>query len=739
MRRRSTKTARLLCMAALLGTVIATSSVSAERPTVGLVLSGGGAKGIAHVGVLQVLEQLQVPVDFVVGTSMGAIVGGLYCQGYSPDALQQQVLQIDWADVLQDASPRQYRSNRLKALERGFPKQFSAGLRRGDFVFPQGFVQGQRMMTLLRELSFDASRITDFDELPIPFRATAVDLHTGELVTLGEGSLALAMRASMAIPGLIAPVTWGDRVLVDGGIANNLPVDLAHEMGADRVIVVDVGGDGHSQSEMTSPFSVMNQALHLMIRQNVEQQRATLTGDDIYIEPDVSPSGIGTVDFDRAGLAISVGENAALAAENRLSELALDDAAWESHLAGIRTSTTEKQRLDFIRLDNRSELSDRIIRSRMTLEPGDTLDIDQLNADLERIYGMGYFESVDYRSVHTEAGQGIEITVIPRSWGPQYLSFGLALEDDFDANASYRAALTYHRTMLNRLGAEFMAEMEIGREPGLTLDYWQPLATDVRFYINPAAEVRRRENNIFRDGEQIGIYRVTRQDARLDLGFYTSNATDIQVGVRRGLGEAEARVQPPDAPKNLNFQTGTAHVQMLRDTLDDSFFPTRGQLMSIRYEHSDALLGADDDYERITARALGAFSLDRNVFLGALRLGTFLSDEAPVHELYSLGGFLNLSGYQRNELTGSHLAHGQLAYLRRVTAYRTWGGLPVYLGGAIEAGNVWDSDQKRSANDLIHTASVLAAADTPIGMAYLGLGGTEDGRSAAYFSLGTVF
>ena len=729
----------LMCLLAASLAAPAPVAAASERPTVGLVLSGGGAKGIAHIGVLQVLEELQVPVDFVVGTSMGAIVGGLYCQGYAPQTLEERVLGIDWQDVLLDASPREHRSARLKTLERGFPKQFSTGIGEGGFVFPQGFVQGQRMMTLLRELSFDSSRITDFDELPVPFRATAVDIETGELIALGEGSLALAMRASMAIPGLIAPVTWNDRLLVDGGIANNLPVKLAREMGADRVIVVDVGGEGRNRSEMNSPFSVMNQALHLMIRQNVERQRDDLTGDDIYLQPDVSSAGIGTADFDRAELALSVGEDSARSASGALNALSLDDDDWQAHLARIRSDDSEPPRLDFIRLDNRSGLSDSVIRSRMNLEAGDSLDIDQLNEDLERIYGLGYFESVDYRAIHDSEGHGIEITVIPRSWGPQYLEFGLALEDDFDANASYRAALSYHRTMLNRLGAEFMAELEIGREPGLTLDYWQPLAADARFYINPTAQVRRRENNIFIDGDQVGSYRVTRQDGRLDLGVHASDATDIRIGIQAGLGEAEARVRPPEAPQSLNFQTGTARLQILNDTLDDSFFPTRGRLLSMRYERSDGVLGADDDYERLTARAAGAFSRGRNIFMGSLRVGSFLSDEAPVYELYSLGGFLNLSGYQRNELTGSHLAHGQLAYLRRMTGYRLWGGLPLYLGGAMETGNVWDSDRNRSTSDLVHTGTLLAAADTPIGMAYLGLSATEDGQSTGYFSLGTVF
>ncbi|MCC5859507.1 MAG: patatin-like phospholipase family protein [Ectothiorhodospiraceae bacterium] len=718
---------------------LAAAETTPDRPVVGLVLGGGGAKGIAHVGVLQVLEELQVPVDLVVGTSMGAIVGGLYAQGLSPRELQNLVVDMDWQDAFRDDPARRFRSLRRKAEDWGFPRQVTLGVSRDALLLPPGLLQGQRLTAILRELSLDSAHITDFDRLPLPFRATAVDIQSGEVLALGSGDLALAMRASMSIPGAIAPVKWEGRLLVDGGIANNLPVDLARAMGAEVVIAVDVGGDGLEVSELTGPFSVMEQTSHLMIRQNVAQQIATLKPTDLYVRPDLTGIRIGTADFDRAEEAIVAGALAARSERQRLLELAVDDAAWERHLARQRRGEPAVRRVDFIRLDNQSRLRDELLLSRIHSEPGEPLDPETLNADMERLYGLGYFERVDYRYVEEDGRGGLEVTAVPRSWGPRYLRFGLALEDDFDSSSNYRAGVSYLLTEVNRLGAEFQADLEVGSEPGLHLGYWQPFRRDARAYVTPWAELRRQDRNIFDAGDQVGRYRITRYELGLAVGREFGNITDLRLGYQFGGGRARARIQPPDLPRHDSFTTGIAFIELTLDRLDNPLLPRSGGYLSLRYDYSDEALGADDDFQRVSVQLLGAVSQERNTWLAGARLGSFTSGEAPIHELYTLGGFMNLSGFQRDALTGTHLAHTRLAYLRQITGYRTLGGLPVFLGGALEAGNVWDDEEPRSLDDLIPAASLIGVILTPIGALHLGVSQAEAGRHAGYLSLGQVF
>lgn len=729
----------LLALCLALAPPPAEAEGSKDRPVVGLVLGGGGAKGIAHVGVLKALEELQVPVDLVVGTSMGAIAGGLYAQGHSPDMLESLVLDLDWQDAFRDAPARALRSFRRKAEDQAFPYQVRLGLRADTLLLPLGVVQGQRLTAVLRELSLRSAGIEDFDALPLPFRATAVDLDSGEVLALGAGDLALAMRASMAIPGAIAPVDWAGRLLVDGGLANNLPIDLAREMGADIVIAVDVGGLDADGRELTGPIAVMDQALHLMIRQNVVRQLEGLGPDDILLQPDLAAAEVGATDFGGAAEALAAGLAAARGAAARLQRLAVDDARWQRYVADLRGSKETVLPVDFIRLDNRSRLDDRLLLSRVRSATGEPLDVAQLHTDIERIFGLGYFDRVDYRYLQDGDEAGIEITAVPHSWGPRYLRFGIALEDDFDANASYHAAISLLQTEINRWGAEFQADLEVGSEPGLSFSFLQPLRADARAYVKPWVEARREDFNVFSDGALIGRYRVAQQEGGLAVGRELGTTSDLRVGMQYGRAAARVRIDSPQLPPSASFATSQAFAQFRFDTLDDTFMPRRGGLLDLRYDYSSRSIGADDDFQRLTISTLGAFSIHRNSFIGRLRFGQFVSGEAPAYLPYTLGGFFNLSGFERNELTGSRLFHVQGAYLRQVTGYRAIGGFPVFLGGALEAGNVWDSAAERRFSDLIPSASAIGVLMTPIGALYLGFGVAEGGRTAAYLSLGRLF
>lgn len=712
----------------------------AERPRVALVLGGGGARGLAHIGVLKVLEEAGVPIDMVVGTSMGAVVGGLYAAGQSPDELAATATELDWTGAFQDRGMRARRSMRRKADDRELASRIELGIGFDGFELPRGAIQGQRLTQLLRRHLGRTGHIDDFTDLRLPFRAVAVDLETGERVALAQGDLALAIRASMSIPGVIAPVSWQGRLLIDGGLRANLPVEVAREMGADRIIALDVGSVRPPGGEISGAFQVMDQAIRLMFRQNVAASIAALQPGDLYLR--IDGEGRGVTDFDQAEALVQAGERTANAHRDEILDLAIDPQAHAAHIARLRQARPDANpTLRRISLDNRSSLADGVIMRHVDIEPGERLDRDRLHAAIGRIHGLGYFERVDYR-LH-QVGPNLadlEIVAESQSWGPDYLRFGLAIEEDFDTRSSYRAAVSYLRTEVNRYGAEFQVDLELGSDPSLATEFWQPIGAGSPWFVLPRIEFGRRDVDLFAEGRRTGEVRLSERHAGLHLGRSIFNpSAELRAGVERGDGDTETLVGNPDIAER-EFAIGRYTARAIWDGYDDAFFPRTGSLFQLDWRRSTTALGADDAYERFTLKAGRAFTFGRNRWRIGVRGGTIRdTDEPPVQALHSLGGFLNLGGYQRNALTGGEMALGQIVYLREVAGYRTIGGLPIFLGGAIETGNVWDNRDERDFGDMIVSGTLIASVETPLGPLSLGYGVSDDGADSAYLSLGGSF
>src|SRR6202047_2210668 len=293
--------------------------IPSVRPRICLVLSGGGARGMAHIGVLKILEELKVPIDCIAGTSMGAVVGGLYASGMTAAQIEATMRSLDWQEAFRDAPPRRDLAFRRKQDDRNFLVRLPLGLKHGRVLLPKGLIQGQKLQETLRQLTLPFSNSTDFDLLPTPFRAVATDLLTGNAVLMDKGDLAIAMRASISAPGVFAPVETQGRVLVDGGLAENLPVDVARQMHADILIVSDVSFPLQSRSALDSALSISNQMLAILVRKDADRQRATLGPSDLLVEPVLGPAS--STDFTAANSTIAAGENAARAMLARFDPL----------------------------------------------------------------------------------------------------------------------------------------------------------------------------------------------------------------------------------------------------------------------------------------------------------------------------------------------------------------------------------------------------------------------------------
>ncbi len=708
---------------------------SAERPRVGLVLGGGGARGAAHIGVLKELERLRVPVDAIAGTSMGAIVGGLYATGMSAAELEELVSSLDWAAALTDKPNRKDLSFRRKQDDSEFPIDFEIGVRGTDLVLPKGVIQGQKLDLLLRELTLRSSHITDFDRLPVPFRAIASDIERGEAYVMGSGDLAMAIRASMSVPGAFAPVRIDGRLLVDGGLVGNLPVDIMQQMGVDVVIAVDVEFPLYDAEELGSALTFSEQMLTILIRKETLRQIDRLSERDVLIRPELGT--FASTNFGEIVETIEPGQQATRAHANKLRAISLDESAYRKHVASRQPDTHEEQPLAFVRVVHDGQLAPEVLESRLSIAAGDPIDPAALAANADRLYGLQLYERVRYRLVEEDGTTGVEYRATPKSWGPNFLQFGINLEDDFEGSTGFGLEARMTRAGLNRLGAEWRTDLRLGTDPLLFSEFYQPLSFDSRWFVAPRIEMTQNNVNAFALDQSIARYRVSAAETGLDVGREIGTFGEFRIGAFRGLGEARVKVGDP-LLANVDFDSGGAFARLRLDTLDNAGFPRKGGLADLRWTSSRTGFGADADFDTLEGEASTTWSRGKNSLQLRLAYATTFESDDAFQNFFPLGGFLRLSGLERGEISGPHSALARLVYYRRVGD--TTGGIldtPVYLGVSAEAGNVWQSRSDISFGSALVNGSVFAGLDTYIGPVYLAAGFSEQGRSNFYLFIGT--
>jgi NTE family protein len=717
-----------------------------HRPRVGLVLAGGGAKGAAHVGVLKVLEELRVPIDCVAGTSMGAVVGGLYAAGLSPQAIEAELTRADWVDLFEDRPPRRSLSYRRKQDDANFLIRFALGIKEGRLVLPKGLIQGRKLRALLRILTLPAAEKENFDELSTPFRAAAADIETGETAVLSRGDLAASILASMAIPGVFPPVELDGRLLVDGGIADNTPVDVARAMGAEVLIVVDLPTPLRKRDELQSAIEISQQALDILAVQNTKLQMAALKTGDVVIRPELH--GIMPGDYHRAGEAVRFGEEAARRSAEELSRISLNEGDYRAHLAGKRgapaTDTlagapAELPVVGSIRIVNPSRLDPAVIRSKIRTPVGEPLKAAALKEDLARVNGLDYFEQVEFDLKKTNGAHELIFKAEEKSWGPHYVRFGLNLVDDFSGGTSYALAARETTTLVNRLGAEWRNEAAIGDEPRISSEFYQPLDAGGRFFALALAEHGQADVEVFRQGNRVGEFRDTATTVGLDLGRQLENWGELRVGARHGDGDLRPRFTSGTLGGGA-FEEGGYLARFSVDTIDNPHFPRSGTAGEVEFRLVREELGAESSYNVLNTQWFQAMSFGPNTFLLSARIGSVLERASRVEDRFSLGGFLSLSGLDQGQLSGQHVGLGRLIYYRqffkpKVSSYE----IPLYLGGSLEAGNTWNDRSQIHLNSLRWAGSTFVGLDTFLGPLYLAYGVTEDNEDSAYLFLGQTF
>ena len=721
----------LLCLLPL-----ALQAAEPPRPKIGLVLSGGAARGLAHIGVLKALEEQGIRIDAIAGTSMGAVIGGLYASGYKIDELEKLALGIDWKQALSDAPPREDVPFRRKQDDRDFLVKQQLSFRDdGSLGLPLGVIQGQNLALLLESMLAHASGTRDFDKLPIPFRAVATDIASGEKVVFRRGHLPQVVRASMSIPAVFAPVELDGRLLVDGGMTDNIPLDVVREMGVDIAIVVDIGTPLRSRKQLATVVDVLNQSITLMTRRNSEEQLATLHRNDILIQPALA--SYGSTDFGRAQDIIDAGYRATRILDARLAGLRPPPNP-DAELVAARAPEQRTPVINTIRIENDSKVSDAVIRYYIRQPLGEPLDLDRLRIDMGTLYGLDYFEQVQYRVARKGQEHTLVISARGKRSGTDYLRLGLNLSDDMRGDSAFNIGASYRVNGINSLGGEWLTRAQIGDQQDLYSEFYQPLDTGSRYFVAPYVNLQTQNVEATLDNDPIAEYRLERYGFGLNIGRQIANNGEIRLGIGEAWGNADVKIGDRSLPR-VSFSEGFYALKYSFDSLDNVYFPHTGENINLTLREFDPSLGSTQRYRQWEFSLDKALSEGLNTWILGGRYGRTLDNAEVVTSSFLLGGARQLSGFRQDSIAGQNISLMRAVYYRRLTprAYLPL-DFPLYLGASLERGRAWNNDNQFDTG-YINAASVFLGFDTPLGPLNFSYGLNDDNQKALYLNLGQTF
>jgi NTE family protein len=718
--------ALLLAMLSLAAQAAAPSPAS--RPKIGLVLGGGGARGTAHIGVLEVLERLRVPVDCVSGTSMGALVAGAWASGVGPAEMRKRLAAVDWRDLFDDNPSHAETNFRERVLDQSYYPGLEFGVTNDGIRAAHGVVGGQKIKLFFNTLVGADRGERRIEDLAIPVAIVATDIGTGEKVVFRSGELSAAMRASMSVPALLSPVPYQGRYLVDGGLVDNLPIDeVMAGCHPDVVIAVDVGSPLAHPEDVTTLRAITGQTIGVLTEQNAERSRAMLKPGDIYIKPALE--NVTAADFNEFRAGAESGRQAAEAQAALLARYSLPPAQYADWAARRGTDAPAKPRVDEVQITGLKRVNREFVARHIRIRPGDRFDAARLERDLARIYGDGDVENVDYRLVTVDGRTVLRIVVTEKSWGPDYLRSGVFIEaTDKETEFALRGA--YHRKWLNSLGAEWLSGFQVGERSTLYTEFYQPLDARQTWFVEPAAGISRDRLNIYENDKRVAEYLIRQNRAFFNAGLNVGVLGALRVGYLYRKLDASVETGAP------TLRTGETTIKGWQallefDQFDQPYFPSSGWYARIAYFDSP-----DGDYSRLSgdfraARAWGPYVINaRFEYLSSPK------GRLPLGDAGALGGFLRLSGFTRNQILAGDIRFAS------IRGERVIGRLPIGLRGdfrlglSLEAGKARDRFTETGLSGWQQAAAVYLGGDTPLGPVYLGYGRAKGGHSSLYVFLG---
>lgn len=704
------------------------ASAPAPRPRIGLVLGGGGARGTAHIGVLEVLERLRVPVDCVAGTSMGGLVAGAWASGVSPAQMRARLARVDWRDLFDD-NPSQAETNyRERRLAQTYYPGLEFGITREGLRAAHGVVGGQKIKLFLNTLVGADRGERDIQSLALPVAIVATDIGTGDKVVFRRGELSAAMRASMSVPALLSPVHYQGRYLVDGGLVDNLPIgEVMAGCHPDVVIAVDVGTPLAKPEEVATLGAITGQTIGVLTEQNAVRSRALLKPGDIYIRPALP--GISAADFNAFRAGAESGREAAEAQEDALARYSVPQAEYDAWAARRKTTPGPPPRVDEVQITGLRRVNPAYVARHIRIRPGDRFDAARLERDLARVYGDGDIESADYRLVSENGRTILRIIITEKSWGPDYLRSGVFVEAT-DKDTQFAVRVAYHRKWLDALGAEWLSGFQLGEHSALYSEFYQPLDPRQRWFVEPTLAINRDRFKVYQDDRRIAAYLVREDRAAFNLGANIGVLGALRLGYLYRKLDTSVETGAPSLPTGKATLKGWQALLEF-DQFNRPFFPTTGWYARLAYFDPE---GAD--YTRLSGDLRAAHSWDPYVVNVRFNYLSSPKGRLPLGDAGSMGGFLQLSGYAPDQILAGDL---RLASIR---GERVIGRMPLGLRGdlrvglSLEAGRARDRYTETHLDGWQQAAAIYLGGETPFGPLYLGYGYAKGGHRSLYLFLG---
>ena len=723
----------LFCVTSTLG-LAQSAPGAANHPKVGLVLEGGGALGLAHIGVIQWLEEHHVPVSYIAGTSMGGLVGGVYATGRNAGEVREVVQGIDWDVVIDGETPFGNLSYRRKQDSREYPSRMEFGIRDG-LQFPSGFNTGQHVSLILDRISLPYSQLKSFDELPIPFACVATDLSTKSEHVFRGGDLNVALRSTMSLPGVFTPVRLGSHIYVDGGLLNNIPVNVARDMGADMVVGVHLEGAPLKPDANLSSFAVLNQSISAVIAVN---ERRSMEKADVIIA--VPLQAFNSMEYKMADAIIKVGYEAAAANAEKLLRLSVDQASWDHYLAERDSrrsrATTVPQ---FVEVTGVPLEIAKPIEKEMSGVVGKPVDSARLDGEILKLTGLGALSSLRYSMVERDGKPGLQIQAEPKPYSPPIVRPLLILDGSDYNNVFFSMGARITFLDFGGYRRELRNDVMVGSQYGIRTEYYRPLSRTSNWFAAPRVGFNSSQYPVFNESTLLTVYRDREVLGGLDFGYAFGSTGELRVGYEGGYQKLKPQIGHTNILPTVSGATGDVELQYTLVTLDDPVLPRKGEGVKFYTKYFNISPAAPEGFPVSELEIQTFFRLNRRntAFLNAYGGSTYgFNAGIPA---FHLGGVTRLAAYGTNELLTNQYFLGQLGYIRTLKNLPPLLGSTIDFLGVIEVGKTYQLPRGPKPPNVPGDVVGALIVNTRFGPVEAGVAVGNYGHEKFFFQVGRIF
>jgi NTE family protein len=713
----------------------ATTTTAKKRPTLGLVLQGGGALGLAHIGVITWLEEHHIPVDYVAGTSMGGLVGGVYATGRTAAEVREVVKGINWDQVMSGQTPFDDLSFRRKEDARAYPNSLEFGLRKG-VQFPEGFNSGQQVSLILDQVALPYSEIPSFDDLPIPFACVATDLISGKPHVFRNGSLSLALRSTMSLPAIFTPVRTKDAIYADGGLLNNIPIDVAKEMGADLTLGIHLDEAALNPSDSLSSFAVLGRSISVMISAN---ELRSMKDADLLVS--VPLSKYGPLDFDKADEIIQAGYDAAVAKAKVLSTLSVDEASWKQYLKEREARRKTNPIPTFVTVNGANADLSRQVEKELAGVVGKPVDTATLDQQIMRLKGLGRFSNLNYEFIERDGQPGLMVLTDEIVYGPPIVRPLILIDGSDWRNVTFNIGARFTWLDVGGFRSEWRSDVILGSQYGLRSEYYHPFNPRSHWFAAPRGFIETNEFNIYQKNDLVAEYRRAQAGGGFDVGYQFGRTSELRVGYEGGWQHFTPQVGNSNLLPTFSGSYANAKVQYRVNRMDNAVIPRQGQAAEVNWSWSNVSPVATNQYPVLEVASRNFFRINEpsSAFISGFG-GTTFNYTTGLPQ-FSLGGSQRLVAYSTNELLMDKYFLFQLGYFRQLARLPPLLGSGIYALGMYEIGQIY-GQPINPANSFPNLPNDFAAGlivNTIFGPVEVAYAYGDTGHHKFFFRIGRLF